>query len=113
MNDRLSKLVLMLSSPADGEVVAAARAIGRLLQSQNMDWHDLARMIGTESNNIEQPYTPQAPKWKSAVEECLRHTDLLSEKEVSFLKSIRRRSSLTEKQAKWLRDILTSIRESA
>jgi len=39
---RLRKLLLMLSSSAPGEVVAAAGAIGRTLKDAGADWHDLA-----------------------------------------------------------------------
>jgi hypothetical protein len=42
MSERLAKLVLLLSSSNDGEVVAAARAVGRCLREMDKDWHDLA-----------------------------------------------------------------------
>jgi hypothetical protein len=42
---QLSKLVLLLSSNHDGEVIAAARAIDRVLKSSRLDWHDLAQAI--------------------------------------------------------------------
>lgn len=48
MTDRLAKLrrcVLLLSSEHDGEVVAAARSINRLLGSAGYDWHWLAERI--------------------------------------------------------------------
>ncbi|MBX3492152.1 MAG: hypothetical protein KF899_04275 [Parvibaculum sp.] len=38
----LGKLVLLLSSSHDGEVINAARAIGRSLQASGSDWHELA-----------------------------------------------------------------------
>ncbi|CAH1696805.1 hypothetical protein CHELA1G11_70030 [Hyphomicrobiales bacterium] len=38
----LGKLVRLLSSDHDGEVVNAARAIGRSLQAAGSDWHELA-----------------------------------------------------------------------
>ena len=49
MSDNLAKLrqcLLLLSSEHDGEVVAAARAINRLLGSGGKDWHWLAASIG-------------------------------------------------------------------
>lgn len=42
MSERLAKLVLLLSSSNEGEVVAAARAVGRCLREMDKDWHDLA-----------------------------------------------------------------------
>lgn len=44
-NDRLSKLVLLLSSDQPGEVAAAAAAIGRLLAARGENWHDLAGQL--------------------------------------------------------------------
>jgi hypothetical protein len=45
VSEKLAKMVLMLSSSSDGEVVSAARAIGRLLVEQGRDWHDLADVV--------------------------------------------------------------------
>ena len=45
---KLNKLILMLSSDQDGEVVAAARAIGRHLKEQKKDWHWLAEKLDGE-----------------------------------------------------------------
>lgn len=42
---QLAKLILMLSSEQDGEVVAAARAIGRWLATNKKDWHWLSQQI--------------------------------------------------------------------
>jgi Mg2+ and Co2+ transporter CorA len=43
--DKLGKLILMLSSPNDGEAVAAVRAIERTLRNTGHDWHALAVII--------------------------------------------------------------------
>lgn len=42
---RLRKCVLLLSSDQDGEVLSAARAIGRTLTSLGLDWHDFASAL--------------------------------------------------------------------
>ena len=39
---RLTKLLPMLGSDKPGEVTGTAAAIGRVLQSAVLDWHDLA-----------------------------------------------------------------------
>src|SRR3954462_932700 len=39
---RIGQIMLMLSSPADGEVVNAARAVGRALNAAGKDWHTFA-----------------------------------------------------------------------
>ena len=39
---RLGALIRVLASPQDGEALGAARAIGRVLTSAGLDFHDLA-----------------------------------------------------------------------
>lgn len=48
---RLGKLVPLLSSNLDGDVVAAARAIGRALVSVGADWHDLTEALTKPSRS--------------------------------------------------------------
>jgi hypothetical protein len=43
--DKLGKLIKMLSSPNEGEVVAAARAILRTLEAEGGDIHELAARV--------------------------------------------------------------------
>ena len=43
--DKLCKLLLMLLSTHDGEVVSAARAIGRELKAEGQDWHWLVKKL--------------------------------------------------------------------
>jgi N6-adenosine-specific RNA methylase IME4 len=43
----LARLLPRLGSPHDGEVVATARAIERVLKSEKRDWHDLAAALTT------------------------------------------------------------------
>jgi hypothetical protein len=43
MNERISKLIMLLGSEKDGEVLNAARALHRELKTQGKDWHDLAK----------------------------------------------------------------------
>lgn len=42
-SDRLAKLIPLLSSDQPGEVVATAAAIGRVLPTLGLTWHDLAQ----------------------------------------------------------------------
>jgi hypothetical protein len=44
-SDKIGKLIKMLSSPNDGEVVAAARAIMRALEAEGADIHELAERV--------------------------------------------------------------------
>ncbi len=47
-DNKLFKLVLLLSSDQPGEVQAAAKAIGRILESRGRSWHDLAATLAAE-----------------------------------------------------------------
>ena len=105
--DRLTQLVLMLSSAHDGEVVNAARAIGRLLDTERVDWHMLA-------NGICQPRPPPPDDhysnshWRSAAEFCARHPDLLNDWQQGFIDSMLKwRWTPTQKQL----DVLENLRQ--
>jgi hypothetical protein len=39
------KLIARLSSPFDHEVISTARSIGRILESNKLDWNDLAAAV--------------------------------------------------------------------
>ena len=110
--DKLSKLVRMLTSDHDGEVVAAARSINRTLESAGLDIHVLAAVIerGSAGNAM-----PNAPAWHSVACECAAHPRRLrSEKERAFIADMVVWTKLggepTERQAKWLRSIYVRVR---
>jgi hypothetical protein len=42
---KIGKLIVLLSSDKDGEVLSAARTIGRTLHGAGASWHDLAAAI--------------------------------------------------------------------
>jgi hypothetical protein len=99
----VSKLIPRLASDHDGEVVATARAIGRVLKAAGRDWHDLASAI-----------QPIATDWRSIARFCANHQDRLSPREIDFIVSIARQNwELSEKQEKWLRDIASRLRATA
>jgi hypothetical protein len=56
---KLSKLIPMLSSTADGEVVNTARAIERTLKGIGADWHDLAAALMALSKPRTEPVAPE------------------------------------------------------
>jgi hypothetical protein len=45
---RIGKTLALLGSPEDGEALAAARALGRLLEGAGMDHHALAALVTAE-----------------------------------------------------------------
>jgi hypothetical protein len=104
---KLHKLILLLSSDVDGEVLGAARAIGRTLQASGRDWHDLADAL-TSDDQIGRPTA--LPDWRRAVSECLLHIEWLTPREVSFLRNIRWSPRISAKQTAWLADIWQQVR---
>jgi hypothetical protein len=131
---KIGKLLKMLSSPNDGEVVAAARAILRTLEAEGADIHELAeRVEGRKLSQAEmQRIYDQAyrdGKDAAAADAGFRAVDVpsfyamaceiqhkadgrLSEKERGFVADMVRwcaRREPSEKQAKWLHAIYCQI----
>jgi hypothetical protein len=109
--DKLSKLVRMLTSDHDGEVVAAARSIDRTLRSAGLDIHVLAAAI--ERGGVASA-TPNALGWPSVACECAARPERLrSKRERAFVADMvvwtRVRGEPTERQAKWLRSIYLRV----
>ena len=101
---KLSKMLLMLSSNYDGDVVAAARAITKILQDAGGDWHDLvAAMLP--------PLAPAAHlEVRDVVQWCLSRRFFLSPRDRGFLEGVaEQRMPLSPKQEKWLRDIVGKL----
>jgi hypothetical protein len=95
---KLGKLIPLLASDKDGEVLAAARAIGRTLKSAKSDFHDLVAAL-TPAVSQE---TPSDVSDMSVVVQPLNGHPGLTAWETNFIASIARqparRRPLTEKQ---------------
>jgi hypothetical protein len=108
--DRIAKLIRLLSSPVDGEVVNAARALDRVLAGAG-GFHHLAEVV--EANWYPQPppkpKPPPEPKhdWQIMAAHLLKYRHvLLGSRELDFLQNMQRsRTAPTDKQWKWLGDI--------
>jgi hypothetical protein len=48
LSRKLGKLIPVLASDKDGEVLAAVRAVSCALASEGLDWHDLSSVISIE-----------------------------------------------------------------
>ena len=128
--DKLGKLLKLLSSPRDGEVVAAARAILRTLEGAGADIHELAeRVEGRKLSQAEmQRIYDKAYRdgradagfgsvdppsfYEMACEIKHKANGRLREKEHEFVADMVRwcaRREPSEKQAKWLHDIYCRI----
>lgn len=122
-------MILLLSSPQDGEVVAAARAIGRALKADGKDWHWLADRLDIvsrpdpENVRYEPPRrertfsTPDLSELKDMVYEIveyMRHSRrLMTMSETRFIDDMNWRFDqyelesvrISEKQAAFIRSV--------
>lgn len=138
---KLAKIIPMLSSPNDGEVVNTARAIERTLKSAGLDWHDFAKALTAlamaPSSAAPEPspkpprqdwesprYTTAPPRWKSLRSgerimafDVMFSLDTLSAWEKEFARSIyprlraRPETRFTDKQVSVLDGLLVKIWE--
>jgi hypothetical protein len=130
---QIAKLLPRLASTHDGEVVATARAIERVLKSSGSDWHDLTTLLidhgaqpqQQQSNgHTQQQHDPQGSglgardkwdriKWKVVANFVQSHTPNLSQWEASFVDSILDQDKvlLSDKQWRCLWDIADKLIE--
>jgi hypothetical protein len=118
--NRLSQLLLMLSSEADGERANAAAAIGRLLSANGCDWHDLAKMLAApassaSSSSFKRSDGPAAiprDQLLELINIMEDRTPFFTLRSSEFLESLRDRACvfpivrLSAKQWKWVQDLI-------
>ena len=133
--EKLQKLIKLLSSPNDGEVVAAARAILRTLEADGADIHELADRVGgrklsqaeMQIGSTSEPsargkdaaaadsgfHNTEGPSFhEMACEIQQKANGRLTPKEQDFVDDMVRwcaRREPSEKQAKWLHAIYCQI----
>lgn len=127
---RVGRLIRVLSSPQPGEIVAAARALDRMLRAAGLDIHHLAFVAeqGLQrlpaSSDSGRPHGASkngSPDSHASIAEmigfCARATYLLSEREIAFIQdldrllfSLRDALDLSERQQIWLRSIFHRLR---
>lgn len=106
LRTKLAKLIRLLGSPQEGEVVAAARAIQRTLASESLDLHDLVDALlptgqapAGSTKRSAQPATAQQSDsssdlirdvWTVSCERCLQRANKLSPAEFAFVKNFQR-----------------------
>src|SRR5436190_12428222 len=106
--DRLAKLLGMLGSVHDGEVVAAARQAERLRADAGLTWAEIV---------IPRMPPPQYGQFVRSARDLIgfviEHQYLLNERERQFIASIRRwRGDLSEKQTDWLSAIVAKCQRA-
>src|ERR1700730_4655430 len=103
--DRLARILPRLGSDFDGEVVASARAIGRVLQSAGLDFHDLTASLvsnRTHKKPFERAGQDTPPLW----------SELNSLDRERWLVAINGKFWLSDWEAKFAEDILRQFRYS-
>jgi hypothetical protein len=124
--DRLGKLLRMLSSDKDGEVLAATAAIKRTLANEGLDIHNLADALCKPAPRAEARAAPHhAPDWRddepaadttdwhSVARECEAHGAILNLREQKFVSDMvvwTRYARPSERQRAWLLIILNKVR---
>jgi hypothetical protein len=116
--NKLSKLLRLLSSDKDGEVLAATAAIKRTLAAEGLDIHSFADAalcrpeprVETRARSHE---TADETDWHSVACECDARSHILSEREQQFISDMvswTARRAPTEKQQAWLLAIFNRVR---
>jgi hypothetical protein len=70
---RLGKALPLLGSPEDGEALAAARAVGRILEAAGMDWHGFAALVAAETKRRAAPAFTFATTGPRAARKMMAH----------------------------------------
>jgi hypothetical protein len=118
--ERVGKLIRLLSSDKDAEVVASARALKRTLESAGTDLHGLAKLIEERIRKTENALHGSGefrdidgnPDWHEIAKWCQRRANRLNEKECKFVDDMTGHTAWrepTEKQGKWLMSIFLKL----
>jgi hypothetical protein len=123
VQDKLGKLLRLLSSDKPGEVVAAASAIMRTLATEGLDIHSLADALCRPARRAEAK-AQRAPRetaddcadttdWHSVACECEAHSAALTAREHKFVSDMvtwTMRARPSERQRAWLMIIFNKVR---
>jgi hypothetical protein len=120
----IAKMIPRLASDHDGEVVATARAIERVLKSAGADWHDLAALCSPVHAPPIQPTQPwrrmypdaarasdaAGDDWQKMARHCWARRDQLRPREQEFIRSMLVWFGMpTERQQDWLSGIYAQL----
>jgi hypothetical protein len=123
----LAKLIHLLASEIDGEVLAAVRALGRAIKASGCDFHDLASIVEAPATapGVTHPETDfrdhfggdddetELP-WQRMVDACTDQLGRFTAKERQFLQTMQCwQGTPTPKQLNWLVALFERVREAA
>ena len=112
---RLRSLVLLLGSPVDGEVTAAARGMTRLLDRHGLTLHDLVASLAPEAAQVRDtdPGPHDSEGWHDIASWLSMHSDALSAKQQDFVRNMASRNPKgrppSPAQMDWLRGLLHMV----
>jgi hypothetical protein len=103
---RLGKMLGLLGSDSDGEVLAAARAIKRLLETQGLTFGDLVNLVHAPVASSAPVVLRGDPDLVLMAESILRNALMLKAHELKFVRDVKARARIdhfymTPKQANW------------
>lgn len=109
--NRLGRIIALLGSDKDGEVLAAVAALRRTLKANGADLHDLISLLEGKVKVVHEKGGPSAPlSWREKIVACQRERDFLTEWERGFLESMSMwNRKPTEKQSAVLDRIYKSL----
>lgn len=103
---RAGQLVRLMGSDRDGEALNACRALGRLLETHNVDWHwlaDIAERNLPTAKPVQVAQVSARPEWQTRAENLLRlAAGTLTKAEIHFLGQMTKWTFPTERQLRWL-----------
>jgi hypothetical protein len=88
---QIRKLIRLLGSDRDGEVLGAARAIVRVLHGVGLDLHDLAATLEaprTRPPRFRSPPPPPSSNWRVDLELAAHQLGLLNDRERDFVANL-------------------------
>jgi hypothetical protein len=113
LRDRLAKVLGLLGSAHDGECLSAARKAHEIVRAAGATWAQvICTSLPSPSKRAAQPdlFHDWPQQWEWAVAFCARHTDMLGQREATFIEQMRCSLRLpSPKQCTWLRDIATRL----
>jgi hypothetical protein len=100
---KIAKLLRLLASDKPGELVASAHALRRVLSSAELDLHDLANVVEFAARREAPQVASATADVREMIKCCRECSDLLSEKELAFVRSMAKwHGQPTERQMAWL-----------
>ena len=109
----VGKLLRLLGSDKDGEIVASVHALRRVLAAAGLTLHDLAGAIELPPEPVEGSHQQSdvADAWRIMARTCAQHAYALSDRERTFVLTMTRWCGRpSRKQLDWLVSISERVR---